>query len=280
MDLYVLGGYNGSSFDVEECRRKYRFNGVSKQWGAMGEMPVPRFHHAAVVHGDHIYMIGGASMVLSSSEETGHVLSPTASNHQYHPRTRTWVELPEMKTCRVYHSAAAGFGNIYVFGGLNEEQTVLDTVEIYDIELRKWRVGPSLRYPLMGSTATLSGGSVYVVGGMTTPSLVHGARHDRYNVINRAHILDVYSNEWTALPSLPVPLVHHAAVCMHGEIVIIGGSTVGKPKKNEVFKPHLISRRDIFSFNEEGKKWELAGKLSELRSGCGAAVSGTLYSKE
>ena len=71
---------------------------------------------------------------------------------------------------------------------------ILDSVEIYDIDKRTWRVGPSLRRPLMGAAAVVSGGSIYVSGGITTPTVLRGPTCDRFNVINRVHALDVYTN--------------------------------------------------------------------------------------
>ena len=66
MDLYVLGGYNGTKFDAEECRQMFKFDSHSKVWEPWGLMPVPRFHHVAVAHGEYLYLIGNYHKALQT----------------------------------------------------------------------------------------------------------------------------------------------------------------------------------------------------------------------
>lgn len=277
LELIIVGGYNGVSFDMEETRNIYKFNADQQYWDFIGEMPAPRFHHCAIVHDPHIYVIGGASVnctEVSKSGDEAQVLSPTNTLYRFTPERREWAEMAHMGTRRVFHTAVCAFGSIFVFGGQDEDQTILDSVEIYDIDKRTWRVGPSLRRPLMGAAAVVSGGSIYVSGGITTPTVLRGPTCDRFNVINRVHALDVYTNTWSSVPSLPVPLVHHSALSMNGEILIVGGATAGYPKVNEAMKPHLLSRSDVFSFNAVTKMWELVATMPEARANCGATCIG------
>ncbi|GAV07117.1 hypothetical protein RvY_16992 [Ramazzottius varieornatus] len=278
LELIVVGGYNGQNFDMEETRNMYKFNHAEQYWDFIGEMPAPRFHHCAVVHDPHIYIIGGASVNCTEiSAMTGNdaqILSPTNTVYRYTPEKKEWAEMPPMATRRVYHTAVCAFGNIYVFGGQDEDQTILDSVEIYDIHKRVWSTGPSLRRPLMGAAAVVTGGAIMVSGGITTPTVLRGPTCDRFNVINRVHSLDVYTHTWSSVPSLPVPLVHHSALSINGEVLIVGGATAGYPKAEEAAKPHLLSRSDIFSFNAVTKMWELVATMPEARANCGAAVIG------
>lgn len=125
--LFVLGGIHASTrvfIDTVEVFDLATHLPTREHRAALTKMPLPRFSHAAVSVGAHIYVLGGADY---DDERTDTLVV-------YDTESDTWDAAPRMRYARSDFSAAAFGGYIYVCGGTAAEHPS----ERYCIETRSW----------------------------------------------------------------------------------------------------------------------------------------------
>ena len=76
-----------------------------------------------------------------------------------------WVDREAMEQARRGHVAAAYDGEIYVFGGVDNRRTILNTLEIYNPDADSWRSGPPMPRPLYYHAAAVVGDRIFIFGG-------------------------------------------------------------------------------------------------------------------
>jgi len=134
--IYVVGGYNGSSY----VTALQIFDTQTKTWSFGAEAPTIFYWPAVVSYGGKLYVFGGAAGGMSRKA------------YSYDPGSDTWTALADMST-GTYQAAAAPLGTsgqILVMGGgwMGSE---LSVVQIYDINSNSWSVGPSLKKARTGA---------------------------------------------------------------------------------------------------------------------------------
>jgi len=122
-----------------------------------GRLPQPRSDAAAVTIGSTAYVVGGYDGTTADPQ----VLS-----------TRDGVHFSTVATLPVpvrYPAVAAVGNRIYVFGGEAvggaHAGTPVDSVQVVDVSARTAKTGAPLPTPLMGASAAVIGGQVYIAGG-------------------------------------------------------------------------------------------------------------------
>ena len=140
-------------------------------WEAKTEMPVARSGAVAVTIGDTIYLIGG------KNNEMGYLDRVDV----YYPLTDSWdtMSMPSLKNERS-NAAAIVFENLlYVIGG-RDEDGVLNSVEMYHPEEKKWENVQNMHYQREGAFVVPFNNRLHIFGGAAeSGSLVDDV--ERYN---------------------------------------------------------------------------------------------------
>lgn len=171
------------------------------------------------------------------------------------PQGTAWSTAAPLGIPRQEVAVAAVTGRVLVVGGLLEDATTTDAVELWTPGPNTWSTCAPLPVPLHHTTATTVNGIVLVIGGWSdffaTPLGVCLA-------------YDPVGDTWTACTPMPTPRGSPAAALVGGRIHVVGGWNGGSLTAHEVYDPATDS-------------WSSAAPMPTARNHLGAAtVDGTL----
>lgn len=166
-----------------------------------------------------------------------------------------WTTAAPLGVPRQEVAVAAVTGRVLVVGGILDDTTTTDAVELWTPGTDSWSTRAPLPLPLHHTTATTVGGTVYVIGGWSdffaTPLAVCLA-------------YDPVADAWTTRTPMPTPRGSPAAALVGGRIHVVGGWSGGSLAVHEVYDPATDS-------------WSTAAPMPTARNHLGAAtVDGTL----
>jgi N-acetylneuraminic acid mutarotase len=126
---------------------------------------------AANVLGNKIIVTGGCSVhqICPPGNDTfcfcGELTNKTEA---FNPLTGQWTTLADMPRQRYRHAAVASENRLYVFGGRDVDDNIIEEVDVYDATFDKW-VTLTVTWPNATSdlTAVLIGTVIYASGGYT-----------------------------------------------------------------------------------------------------------------
>ena len=124
----------------------------------------------------------------------------------------TWSLGTAMPTARFAASAGAIGTNIYVVGGIDQNNTALSVNEIYNTKKKTWTTGASDPTPRGICAYAVVNGILYVIGGY------NGSDLDLVEAYNPV------SNTWTTETPMPTSRWGASAVVDKGIIYVIGGT--------------------------------------------------------
>lgn len=166
--LYLFGGLNSGVY----YNTVYAFNMATKEWTRKQDMPFKSAYGCAVNAGGTIYLIGG-------SNEMGCL----DTIYTYDIQTDSFQQVSKMSHARKDFAAAYFNNKIYIFGGSSSYntqgenpllstqpeddkfETLLNSVEVFDIEKKSCSPADSLKTPCAGMTATVYNDNIYLMGG-------------------------------------------------------------------------------------------------------------------
>ena len=146
---------------------------------------------------------------------------------------------------------------IYIIGGQNDTQAVVDVVNIYDTVMDIYEEGPALPTPLyrFGFAYDAENRQIYVFGGM---DIINGDAGDA------VYILDVDSGRWRDGPEMSSPRSDLCGAYVDGYVYAIGGYSLdGEETLNTVE-----------ALNIETGEWEKKEDMPTPRGDCSAAAMG------
>jgi N-acetylneuraminic acid mutarotase len=213
----------------------------------------------------------------------------------------SWSNGTDMLTPRTEITATNIGNNIYVIGGFDKYDNVLDTVEVYNIKNDSWKTVSPLPEPLHHTATASSNGKIYVVGGYTNNNWLPSAKLFIYSPKNdtwtegppmptaRGALTAVFidemlyaiggegesgtvdineaynskTNNWISKSSMPTPRHHVASAVIDGNVYVIGGRVHGvSPITN-------VNVNEMYNPNED--KWMTIESMPSKRSGISAA---------
>lgn len=147
---------------------------ASVTWGQgrttpTGSLSVARFQHTATRLNDgRVLIVGGRSTDATTALN---------SVELYTPQTGRFAAIAPLHTGRALHTATLlSDGRVLVIGGIGEETTdggsalrALRSTEVFDPKTLRWAEGPVLTQARSGHTATLTGSTVFIAGGLSGP---------------------------------------------------------------------------------------------------------------
>jgi N-acetylneuraminic acid mutarotase len=190
---------------------------------------------------------------------------------------------------------------IYVVGGLDEQQRGSRRVDVYDTTSNTWRSAANLPQAQHHIGVASLDGRVYSVGGFSGGSFNPTAAVYRYDPqqdewsplapLPRARgalavavvdgllyatggtavgvssvtdhtVYDPETNEWTPLAPLPSPRNHLAAAAIDGLLYVVGGREGGA----------FASSKELNRYDPATNEWETLAPMPTERSGLGATV--------
>ncbi len=246
--IYVFGGQE----DVAPYAAKAMveaYDTATDSWATLASMPTERWGAAAAVVDGKIYVVGG----LTGSFSGGYY--GTAAVEAYDPEDDSWTELAPMGAARGWCGAATAEGGILAFGGYDESvDTILDSVERYEIGGDEWSSLPSMpQAQAMFATAVLDG-AVYVAGGSTASETLSDA----------VLAYDVDDDSWSEITAMPTARSVPGAAAVGGQLMVVGGRG-GDSSELEAYDPVI-------------GEWSSLTPMPTPREGLVAAeVDGDLY---
>ncbi|MDQ2809264.1 MAG: hypothetical protein M3Z04_20510, partial [Chloroflexota bacterium] len=192
------------------------YDPLTDHWSLGSSMPSSqgRIFFTAVYDAGKIYVPGG-------SIDTG--FFPTATLWAYDPITDSWdTSLPPLPIPVLAAGSGVINGHLYVAGGSQHSDNVLQTLFDYDIAARTWYTRtPMLTGAAFGESAVV-GGRLWVVGGGTP---YHGAAGPA--VVNTVQIYDPVSDSWSWGPPLTGGRRLGGAAALGNQLFLYGGQDNG-----------------------------------------------------
>jgi N-acetylneuraminic acid mutarotase len=188
-EILVMGGLASYKVDV--------YNPGSNSWSAGTRLPTARAGLAAAVYSNDIYAIGG---YFTSYLTDFLVYNDTG-----------WIKLTPMPSGRAYLAAAAVNGNIYAIGGY-DGNSVLDAVEVYSTQTRKWTAAAPMPTARRDLAAVVLNNKIYAIGGS-----------DGQSTLNLVEVYDPSTNIWSTAPSPLAARTQFGAVALNGFVYLMGG---------------------------------------------------------
>lgn len=190
---------DGKRIYVADLDQAAAYDPTSNEWHSIASLSRSRNNHSLIASDDgRIYSFGGLS-------PSGGVV---AWADVYDPATNEWHELPAMPfggeafiTARI-----AATGELFIAS---------DYAGAYNPTTNSWRV-IDRPHPSYWGTGASDGQRVYLVGGYSPGGPMHG----------NVEAFSLATEEWSALPALPMPLMQAAsAIGCDGRLYVFGGDS-------------------------------------------------------
>jgi Kelch motif protein/kelch motif-containing protein len=231
--IYMMGGFvaptSGQPGGWQPIDNAWEFDPVADSWKALAPLPTKRGSAFATEVGGKIYVIGGASTHPGAKEIALYANGPGRSvgaNEAYDPATNKWEPRSPMPTARNHAFGGLVGGKIYVIGGrlgssFSAASSNSDVVEEYDPAVDSWgTVRAKMPTARSGGGWGTYGGRIYVAGGeVATPQLVGAFR--------AFEAYDPGTNQWTAMPSMPIPRHGVAGAVIGNRFHLVSGMVTG-----------------------------------------------------
>ncbi|XP_053990936.1 kelch-like protein 1 isoform X2 [Hylaeus volcanicus] len=144
--FFTIGGFDGAN----RISTVEAYDPRMKNWCQVASLNTPRSSSCSAVVDDSIFAIGGTSGERLRSIE------------KYESRADRWVTLSGgLSEIRSAATSSTFLGAIYVFGGINQLNKILSSVESFD----EWLYRHNLNIPLMESACASTPDSIILTGG-------------------------------------------------------------------------------------------------------------------
>ena len=187
--IYIVGGLNSIGTASNSVERLDVHTGRTE---IVAHLRVARQWHRAVIVGEKIYVLGGAT--LGSLSRSRSYLRAVESAVSASHGSNSMVEPPSSE------------------GGVDLEASV----EIVDLATGKVSRGPTMLEPREQFACVETDGQIYVIGGGRI-------YRDKFSFTNTTEILDVAKNQWRQGVPMPKPRSTDGAIVDGGFIVVAGG---------------------------------------------------------
>jgi len=176
----------------------------------------------------------------------------------YSTTTKKWEKLlPAMPTKRSLTTSQVYDDRLIVCGGLLQDKTASDIVEILDLATKKWSKVQSIPDKLCRANCTICEDTMYLVGGIEDGQMATSK-------VYKVHLPSLLQSKATASPVWEfvknTPSCHSAVASFGGHILVIGGQ----------LKQRAIS--SLFLYNPTSNCWEYLGDMPVSRAHCRAAL--------
>ena len=252
-EIYVVGGYSGGPAYTDT----QIYNPVTNVWSTGVPLPAGTSNGSAAVVKNILYVIGG-------SPDSGPNYSTNAV-WAYSPKTKTWTAKAAMPTPRYNLGVVVENNIIYAIGGiggLNNGNSVLNTVESYNPATDTWTEESPLLIDKEAASVGLVGTALT---GFTIVAADGYLQSDEDSGDNEGY--DAATNTWTSLTSDPEPRSFACAARIGTQLYAAGGWDGRGPALSTVE-----------SFKLSTQSWKSLASIPQGTIAAGSAVyKGRLY---
>ena len=148
----------------------------------------PHFEFGLAIVNDSITAVGGYKQEYRPSQ-------PTNSLMTYNEMRRQWSErFPPMNSKRRLPVVVTTTSLLVVAGGNGNQNEILTTVEVMNLQTMQWSMAGSLPIPLTHATATLNGDYIHIAGGHNIIQVYISIANDAKHSVNQYTILCKYTD--------------------------------------------------------------------------------------
>jgi hypothetical protein len=202
--LYVIGGLSANDDILATVERYDPSLGI---WNAAPALPQPRWAHCACVVCDVMYVLCG-NMEVEGRADIG-----VSSVLMFDTQAQIWSEMAPMPTSREYAGACVLGSDIYIFGGIDDDEENTCTTYCFSTETNEWTtLAPMPEAKIFFGVSTLRG-LIHLIGG----------KGDGGDVLSSVHRFDPVANSWSVMADLCVGRVGPEAFVLDGSIYVVGG---------------------------------------------------------
>jgi len=213
--MYVMGGYNGTTYLADTQYAAINANGSLGAWATTTSFTTGRYGHTSVVHNGYVYVMGGYNGTTYLADVQ---YAPINANGTL----GVWTATTGFTGIRYLHTAAVYNGYAYVIGGYNG--VALADTQYAPINangtLGAWTASTSFPTARYGHSSVAYSGYVYVMGGYTGATPLNDTR---YAVINANGTLGA----WATTTSFATIRNYHTSVAYNGYMYVMGGYSGG-----------------------------------------------------
>ena len=157
-----------------------------------------------------VYVLGGINVKNGPSQST---------TYKYDFCTDVWTLTPSLRQPLQRHVAVIFNDNIYVIGGIGIDNTLIDSVDVFNYQSNVWERCSTLPTPRYGCAAVVIAGGIYVIGGATVinQKTIHSNVVERYNPD---------TNDWDICTSMNIARLDATATVSKRFIYVMGGTSI------------------------------------------------------
>lgn len=209
--IYRIGGMTarnqpGEAEDLHSVADFARYDPLAQRWEELASLPEPRSSHDAALLGDKLYVIGGWRLKGREKEwhKTAYVIDLASPNPRWAPITAPPFERRALAVVAADHT-------LYVLGGMDREEGISQSVDVYDTRTGLWSKGPDLPDNGFGVAATFLQDRLYA----------SGMEGDLYR-------LSETQDRWERVETLAFPRYFHRLVPVEkNQLAAVGGAAPG-----------------------------------------------------
>ncbi|XP_039988095.1 gigaxonin isoform X5 [Xiphias gladius] len=135
----------------------------------------------------------------------------------YDTNRQAWIELQAMSIARLGHGVVAAEGFLFVMGGTDEHNAVMDSGEKYDPDSNTWSSIPPMLQARQNFGVVELDGLIYVLGG-----------ENEVTELITVEVFDPHFNTWKMQTSMTMIRKVGCYASMNKKIYAIGGGSYGK----------------------------------------------------
>ena len=150
---------------------------------------------------------GKLFIIGACKEQDGHIAECYDASHNH------WTAITPPDTVDRRTAAVALQGFLYVVGGRDRRENVLNTVQKYNPDMGRWQEVPPLSSPRSNVCAVTDGSYLYAIGGMS-------ANYEYLDIVER---FDPVNNTWSELPCMLARRAFASGTAIGKKIFIFGG---------------------------------------------------------
>jgi hypothetical protein len=203
-ELYATGGVSLNDVMLATVER---YDPDLDIWRAAPSLPRPRYAHCACAVGTAMYVLGG----IEQNEEGTDVT--VKSVLKFDSLMQTWSEGVSMPEERDSAGACVIGGEIYVFGGDDEEGEATSTTYRFSTENNEWVTLAPMPETLKEHSVCVLDGLIYVMGG----------RNGDNNFGDAVHRFDPVAILWSTVAPTSVARTTLGSFVLGGHIHAVGG---------------------------------------------------------
>ena len=246
----ATGSLQGNRFvDVSQTAKPDLELGQASRWRAGSQMPAPRGRFAQAAVGGEVLIIGGFTEQGASDRV-----------EVYDPVMDRWDRRAAKPTAIANIGAAVVDGLVYVPGGCDQANRVLDVLEVYDPGADGWSTAAPLPVPLCSYAIASVEGGFYLFGGW------NGQRY-----VDSTYYYDAALDAWGQAEPLRSTRGFAAAARAGDRVYLVGGYD-GETELS------LCESYDLALAQSGRDRWRTHAPMSAARAGHSVvAAEGNLY---